>query len=106
MDIRKLGGLIQSLKIGMTRQEVENLFGKVTSYASLGDSLYNIDDLRQVVDVSSDQQISIPVYLLVKFEGDEERKQTFLQSGGDFEELKKGLKTDKLLTFAIAAIGE
>lgn len=106
MDIRELGGLIQSLKLGMNRQEVENLLGKITDYSPLGTSLYRIDDLRKIVDVPDGRQISMPVYLLAEFEGDEERKQAFFSSGGDFEELKKGLSTDKLLTFAIEAIGE
>jgi hypothetical protein len=106
MDIRKLGGLIQSIKIGMNREELENLLGKLTNYALFGNSLYDIDDLRQVSDPVHKRQTLVPVYLLVKFEGDEERKQAFKNSGENFEELKKGLHIDKLLEFALEAFSE
>ena len=106
MDIRRLGGLIQSLKIGMDREEIENLLGKPTNYDLFGNSLYNIDDLRQVSGVASSRQALTPVYLMVKFEGDEERKQAFKDSKEDFEELKKGLNTDKLLSFVLEAFSE
>ena len=106
MDIRKLGGLIQSIQIGMSREELETLLGETTSYGPLGNSLYPIDDLHQVAGVIREREVSLAVYLLVNFEGDEERKENFFKNRENVEELKNGLSTDRLMSFAIATIGE
>lgn len=101
-SIWDLGYLFQFLKLGMHRWEVENLLGEPTTFHPHAGSLYEILDLRRPVEVDSDEPVTMPAYLQVEFEGDEIRRQEF-----DEPEMNKGgLATDKLLSFAIRAIGE
>lgn len=101
-SIWELGDLFQFLKLGMYRWEVENLLGEPTTFHPYAGSLYKIADLRRPVEIDSEEPVTMAAYLQVKFEGDEERKQVFNEP----ETIKDELATDKLLSFAIRAIGE
>ncbi|NJN92248.1 MAG: hypothetical protein HC878_19040 [Leptolyngbyaceae cyanobacterium SL_5_14] len=101
-SIWDLGYLLQFLKLGMYRWEVENLLGEPTTFHPHAGCLYSIAGLRRPVEVDSEEPVTMPAYLQVEFEGDEGRRQTF----GESETIKDGLATDKLLSFAIRAIGE
>lgn len=97
-----LGYLFQFLKLGMYRWEVENLLGEPTTFHPHAGSLYEILDLRKPIEVDGGEPVTMPVYLQVEFEGDEIRR----QNSNELENINAGLATDKLLSFAIQAIGE
>jgi len=101
-SIWELGYLFQFLKLGMYRWEVENLLGKPITFHPHAGSLYEVLDLRRPVEVDSKKSVTMPAYLQVEFEGDDERRQAFDEP----ETIEGGLPTDKLLSFAIRAIGE
>jgi hypothetical protein len=105
-SIGSLGRLLQFLKLGNSRSEVEELLGKPTTFHPFAGSLYDIADLRAPVDVGDEQSGSMPVFLQVDYEGDEQRRQAAMDSG-DLESAEQGqAPTDKLLAFAILPIGE
>lgn len=108
-SIWDLGYLFQFLKVGMSRWEIENLLGKSTTFdIPSGNHLYEIPDLRCPIEVDGDEKLTIPVFLQVIFEGDEERKRAFVDSG-NFESgnnVEEGDSADKLLFYAILPIGE
>lgn len=103
-SIGSLGQLLQFLKLGSSRSEVEQLLGKPSTFHPFAGSLYDIVDVRSPVDLEDEQLGSMPVFLQVDYEGDEQRRQAALESGGDPEQGQA--PTDKLLAFAILPIGE
>jgi len=105
-SVDNLGVLIQFIKIGMSRSEVEELLGKPTTYHPFAGSLYDIEGLRYPIDIDDGQSATMPVFLQVDYEGDEKRRQVALDAG-DPESASQGeLATDMLLAFAILPIGE